>query len=186
MRPPPFVDLAPIIAQSSAGRHAEPGAEPPWRLVAAGCGTPGSEVATFRPPELFAIAMNKTLNAVLYSCALLAAGPAAAHHSAAMFDATQSITLSGTVKEFQWMSPHCWIQLLVADEARPNAAPVEWGIEMDNPMGLSRHGWKPGSLKAGDKIVVVAHPLRDGTNGAQVVSVSKDGKPIGTAPPPAQ
>jgi Family of unknown function (DUF6152) len=79
------------------------------------------------------------------------------------------------------MSPHCWIQLLVPDEAHPGAAPVEWGIEMDNPTGLSRHGWKPSSLKAGDRVVVVAHPLRDGTSGAQVVSVSKDGKPIGKA-----
>src|SRR5262245_25444263 len=111
--------------------------------------------------------------------ALLASGLAFAHHSAAMFDAGKEITLTGTVKEFQWTSPRCWIQLLVADEAHPGAAPVEWGIEMDNPVGLSRHGWKPGSVKAGDHIVVVAHPLRDGTNGAQVVSVSKDGKPIG-------
>jgi hypothetical protein len=109
----------------------------------------------------------------------LAASAPSAHHSAAMFDAGKQITLTGTVKEFQWTSPHCWIQLLIANPARPNAKPVEWGIEMDNPVGLSRHGWKPGSLKAGDKIVVVAHPLRDGSPGGQVVSVTKDGKPIG-------
>ncbi len=114
-------------------------------------------------------------------CALLPCELAFAHHSAAMFDAGKEIMLTGTVKEFQWMSPHCWIQLLVADEAHPDAAPVEWGIEMDNPTGLSRHGWKPGSLKPGDRVAVVAHPLRDGTSGAQVVSVSKDGKPIGKA-----
>jgi hypothetical protein len=113
--------------------------------------------------------------------ALLVSEAASAHHSAAMFDAGKEITLTGTVKEFQWMSPHCWIQLLVSDEAHPDAAPVEWGIEMDNPTGLSRHGWKPGSLKSGDRVVVVAHPLRDGTSGAQVVSVSKDGKLIGKA-----
>ncbi len=113
--------------------------------------------------------------------ALLAADLASAHHSAAMFDAGKEITLTGTVKEFQWMSPHCWIQLLVPDAAQPDAAPAEWGIEMDNPVGLSRHGWKPGSLKPGDRVVVVAHPLRDGTSGAQVVSVSKDGKLIGKA-----
>ena len=118
--------------------------------------------------------------------ALLGSALALAHHSAAMFDAGKEITLTGTVKEFQWMSPHCWIQLLVPDEAHPNAAPAEWGIEMDNPTGLSRHGWKPSSLKAGDHVVVVAHPLRDGTSGAQVVSVTKDGKLIGRAEAPAQ
>ena len=119
-------------------------------------------------------------------CTLLASALAFAHHSAAMFDAGKEITLTGTVQEFQWMSPHCWIQLLVPDEAHPNAAPAEWGIEMDNPTGLSRHGWKPSSLKAGDHVVVVAHPLRDGTSGAQVVSVTKDGKLIGKAEAPAQ
>ena len=120
------------------------------------------------------------------AAALLAMGTAAAHHSPAMFDGSKEITLAGTVKEFQWTSPHCWIQLLVPNPAEPNAAPVEWGIEMDNPLGLSRHGWKPGSLKPGDRIVVVAHPQRDGSRGAQVVSVAKDGHPIGDAAPASQ
>ncbi len=113
---------------------------------------------------------------------LLATTTAAAHHSAAMFDASKEITLAGTVKEFQWMSPHCWIQLNVRDASDPSAPTVEWGIEMDNPLGLSRHGWKPGTLRAGDEIVVVAHPQRDGSHGAQVVSVARaDGTPIGRA-----
>ena len=128
--------------------------------------------------------MSKDPNALaaLLACgALLAATSAAAHHSAAMFDASKQVTLAGAVKEFQWMSPHCWIQLLVPDPAHPGDVPVEWGIEMDNPLGLSRHGWKPGSLKAGDRIVVVAHPLRDGSHGGQAVSVTTaDGTPIGT------
>ncbi len=112
--------------------------------------------------------------------ALLAAASVAAHHSPAMFDRGKNITLEGTVKEFQWMSPHCWIQLLVSDGAKPGAAPVEWGIEMDNPLGLSRHGWKPSSLKAGDHVTIVAHPLRDGGHGGEVVSVTRaDGTLVG-------
>jgi len=119
-------------------------------------------------------------NTLVALLAALITGSALAHHSAAMFDAAKEVTLAGTVKEFQWMSPHCWIQLLVPNPAQPSAAPVEWGIEMDNPLGLSRHGWKPGSLKPGDKIVVKARPLRDGSPGGQVVSVTTaDGKPIG-------
>ena len=122
----------------------------------------------------------KHLNTLVALLAALITGSALAHHSAAMFDAAKEVTLAGTVKEFQWMSPHCWIQLLVLDPTQPSAAPVEWGIEMDNPLGLSRHGWKPGSLKPGDKIVVKARPLRDGSAGGQVVSVTTaDGKPIG-------
>ena len=127
------------------------------------------------------------LVAALAAAASLTASPASAHHSAAMFDATKEITLAGTVKEFQWTSPHCWIQILVPDSARADAPPVEWGVEMDNPLGLSRHGWKPGSLKPGDRIVIVARPLRDGSNGAQVVSVTRaDGTPVGNSPAKAQ
>ena len=129
--------------------------------------------------------MRNTLKVSLAIWAVSAALSADAHHSPAMFDASKEITLTGTVKEFQWTSPHCWIQLLVAGD-KPGAAPVEWGVEMDNPLGLSRNGWKPGSLKAGDQVVVVAHPLRDGSNGAQVVSVTKDGKRIGKAATPTQ
>jgi hypothetical protein len=131
--------------------------------------------------------MNKTpkstLTTALGAALLLAASSAAAHHSQAMFDATKELTLAGTVKEFQWMSPHCWIQLLVRDPAHPETPPVEWGIEMDNPLGLSRLGWKPGSLRPGDEVVVVTNPLRDGSNGGRVVSVTTaDGTPIGKSP----
>ncbi len=31
-------------------------------------------------------------------------------------------------------------------------------------------GWKPGTVKPGDKIIVVIHPVRDGTNGGIFVS----------------
>ena len=98
-----------------------------------------------------------------------------------MFDRASEITIAGEVTEFQWTSPHCWIQLVVPDPAHPDAAPVEWSIEMDNPLGLLRHGWKPGSLKPGDQVVIVAHPLRDGSHGGEVVSVQyADGDFIGT------
>jgi len=124
---------------------------------------------------------NSTFARLLSASALLFTASAVAHHSPAMFDRSQNITLTGEVKEFQWTSPHCWIQLLVPDPSNPNAAPVEWGIEMDNPLGLLRHGWKPGSLKAGQRVTIVAHPLRDGTNGGEVVSVqTEDGEFIGT------
>jgi len=123
--------------------------------------------------------MKRSANALISAVLLLAATAVCAHHSAAMFDGSKEITLTGTVKEFQWMSPHCWIQLLVPDAANANAPAVEWGIEMDNPVGLSRHGWKPRSLQAGDRVTVIAHPLRDGTHGAQVVSVAKDGQIVG-------
>ena len=115
--------------------------------------------------------------------AILMASTASAHHSHAMFDLDKQVTLVGTVREFQWNNPHCWIQLLVADPKDANAAPVEWGVEMGAPIQLIRHGWKPSSLKPGDKITVVVNPLRDGRPAGQIVSATGvDGKPIGAVP----
>ena len=110
----------------------------------------------------------------------LIASSALAHHSRAMFDQTKQVTLVGTVKEFQWTNPHCWIQVLVPDPNDPQASPVEWGVEMGAPVELMRKGWKPGSLNPGDKVTIIVNPLRDGQPGGLVVSVTgPDGKIIG-------
>ena len=114
----------------------------------------------------------------LATLALLASS-AFAHHSSAMFDDKKSVTLTGTVKAFQFTNPHCWIQLLV-DSAQ---GPVEWSVEMGSPSQLFKGGWKPGTLKTGEQIVVVVHPTRDGSSaGLYVSAATADGKPIGAAP----
>src|SRR5262245_36932166 len=90
--------------------------------------------------------------------ALLVGAQAAAHHSGAMFDNGKSLTLSGTVKEFQWTNPHCWIQVTVPGA---NGATEEWSVEMGAPLQLFQGGWRPTTLKTGDPIEVVIHPTRD-------------------------
>jgi hypothetical protein len=133
-------------------------------------------ISTFAP---LAISSRKVLLGVTV---LFIAMPCVAHHSAAMFEPVKQITLVGSLKELQWSNPHCWIQLLVRDPNNPQAAPVEWGIEMDAPLALFRRGWKPGSLQPGDKITVTLNPLRDGRAGGRIVSIiGPDGKAIGRA-----
>jgi Family of unknown function (DUF6152) len=95
-------------------------------------------------------------------------GAAHAHHSFAMFEADKQVTLAGTVREFQFTNPHCWIQLLVPKDDGSGA--VEWSIEMAAPAHLVRSGWSRATVKAGDKISVVIHPLKDGTAGGSFVS----------------
>ena len=117
------------------------------------------------------------LRPCLLTLAVLAlSGTAQAHHSAAMFDRTKTSTVSGTVKELQWTSPHCWLQVISPSDA----GPVEWSIEMGAPFELYRGGWRPAILKPGDKITVVYNPTRDGAKGGLFVSaVGPDGQPIG-------
>jgi Family of unknown function (DUF6152) len=111
---------------------------------------------------------------------LLAGMPLLGHHSFAGFDLSKTITLTGTVKEFQWVNPHSWIQLMVTDGS---GAAVEWSIEMSAPSSLVRQGWKPKMLKAADQVTVVAHPLRDGRPGGSFVSaILADGTRMGGSP----
>jgi hypothetical protein len=104
-------------------------------------------------------------------------GVAAAHHSFAMFDQTAQKTLVGTVKEFQWTNPHIWVQVMVKDPKTGEAQ--EWSIEGGSPNGLSRQGWRRMSMKAGDAVEVVIHPLKDGTSGGSLMKISVNGEPIG-------
>jgi Family of unknown function (DUF6152) len=106
---------------------------------------------------------------LIVGLALLAAAAVShAHHSGAMFDGARSITLSGTVKAFQWTNPHCWIQLLVP---APDGV-TEWSIEMGSPTQLYRSGWRPRTLAPGQKVTILIHPTRDGSRGGQFVSRS--------------
>lgn len=99
---------------------------------------------------------------------------ALAHHSAAMFDMAKTVVITGTVKQFQWTNPHGW--LIVTGQA-PDGTDVEWSVEMTSPNLLARAGWRPGSIKAGDRITILGYPLRTSNNGAQFkCAVLNDGR----------
>jgi hypothetical protein len=91
-----------------------------------------------------------------------ACAPALAHHSFAMFDNTKTITLSGTVIEFEWVNPHTWIHLMVKNDT---GVPEEWAFEMGSVGNLAAVGWKKASLKPGDVITITARPMKDGSHG---------------------
>ena len=102
------------------------------------------------------------------------AAPAPAPHSFAMFDSDKTSTLDGTVKEFEWTNPHSWIRVNVADASGTQR---QWAIEMGSPAQISQRGWTPNTIKAGDKIKLTIHPLKDGSRGGQFMSATlADGK----------
>jgi hypothetical protein len=105
-----------------------------------------------------------------------------AHHSAAMFDMSKTFTVQGTVKEFQYTNPHSWLQVLVVS---PDGKIVEWGFETEGPSTLLRVGIKLKTFQPGDKVTIVAHPMRDGRPAGSWVSATKaDGTVYNLRPAP--
>jgi hypothetical protein len=123
--------------------------------------------------------MKRQLIALAASAAFQASigAPAFAHHSFAMFDANQKMTLSGTVKEFQWVNPHAWIYVMVPGQ---DGQLEQWAIEMGGPGQLARQGFTPKTLAPGMNVELTVHPLRDGTNGGQFMALTlPDGTQLG-------
>ena len=121
------------------------------------------------------------MNLKILSLAALAAaafaGPAPAHHSFAMFDAEKTVTLQGTVKEFEWVNPHSWLRVMVNDDK--TGKPVLWAIELSSPGRLVTMGMHADSMKAGDVVSVTIHPMKDGARGGQFIqAVLPGGKQI--------
>ena len=107
---------------------------------------------------------------VLLAALTITALPALAHHSFAMFDFTKVVTITGTVKEFQWTNPHVtvWVNVDGKDPKTPDL----WWLEMTSPGNLTRTGWNRKALNAGDKVVVELNPLRDGKLGGALIKVT--------------
>jgi hypothetical protein len=82
---------------------------------------------------------------------LAAAMPVLAHHAiSAEFDTTKPIKFEGTVKTVDWMNPHIYVNI----ETKENGKTVVYSVEGGPPNSLFRNGWRPDSLKVGDKVTV--------------------------------
>jgi len=113
---------------------------------------------------------------------LLGAGVAVAHHSTAMFDMQHTVTVTGTVTQFDWTNPHTFIFMEVMNTATGTSE--SWSVEGMSPNYLSRNGWTRHTLKPGDKIGMEVHLLKDGRKGGFCATVTlPDGKKLANLPP---
>jgi hypothetical protein len=107
--------------------------------------------------------MKSHFAAVLAGAAVLATGaPASAHHSFAMFDGLHPKEISGTVKEFRFVSPHTILVVTVKGE---DGVEKDWILEGGAPGLQVREGLTSKSLKPGDEITVTINPLHSGAEG---------------------
>jgi len=107
--------------------------------------------------------------------------PALAHHSFALFDHQNRVTLSGTVLKFEWTNPHVFIQLEVPD----GGANKHYTVECASPNVLTRVGWKYSDIKQGDKVTLLINPLRNGQPGGMLEKATlADGRELSDGNPP--
>jgi hypothetical protein len=112
--------------------------------------------------------MTRTVFGLAGIAALLAA-PALAHHSFAMFDQTKVLHTSGAVKQFEFVNPHVWLHVAVVNDKGEAAT---WTFEGGSPTQLVRLGWSKDDPKVGDKVDVGFRPMKDGSRGGQLMSVT--------------
>ena len=113
---------------------------------------------------------------------LLAPPAAMAHHSFAMFDHVNRITLAGTVTRFEWTNPHVYIELDVPDG---KGGAKHYSIECASVNVLMRTGWKFTDVHKGDKVKLLVNPLKDGTAGGMLETATfADGRTLGDSNPP--
>jgi hypothetical protein len=110
------------------------------------------------------------------SVALLAAAvPMLAHHAiSAEFDTTKPIKFEGTVKSVDWMNPHIYVNI----ESTTSGKAIVYSVEGGPPNSLYRQGWRPDSLKVGDKVSVsgVRAKKADSNRIGQAQIVMPDGR----------
>jgi DNA/RNA endonuclease YhcR with UshA esterase domain len=98
---------------------------------------------------------------------LIVSMPALAHHGAAEYDNTKTVSVKGTVTALRYTNPHV---LIVFNVKNDKGELTEWTAESQSPNLLSRRGWSRSTLKPGDEIVVTGHPVK---NGVPAMSASK-------------
>jgi hypothetical protein len=112
---------------------------------------------------------------------LLVLVPLLAHHGTAALDTGKEITLKGTVTEWIWSNPHCFLQF----DAKDDTGTVRnWAVETQNPTAMTQRGWARTSFKAGDEVTVILEPVKNGQPiGRLLTAVRADGQKLVAAPP---
>jgi hypothetical protein len=102
--------------------------------------------------------------------------PLFAHHGTASYDTSKTVTVKGTVTDFQFMNPHVLLYLDVKDD-KGNVQ--KWQGELTSPNHLERAGWTRTSLKLGDQITISGFPAKSGANSMWISKVLQaDGTPL--------
>jgi len=107
---------------------------------------------------------------------LFSVGSSAHHGTSATYDLSQSVTITGTVTEFQFANPHV---LIFFDVTGQDGAVVRWSAGLTSPLRVARSdAWSRDTLKPGDQIAVTGFTARSGAPSLWVEQIILDGEPL--------
>ena len=99
---------------------------------------------------------------------LLLSVPVIAHHGAAGLDTGKEITLKGSVTEWIWSNPHCFLKF----DAKDDTGTVRnWAVETQNPTTMTLRGWSRTSFKFGDEGTITVEPVKNGEAVGRILHV---------------
>jgi hypothetical protein len=105
--------------------------------------------------------MGATLRGVVLAILGVLVVPVTAigHHGSASFDNTKEVTLKGTVTEWLWANPHCFLKIDAKDET---GMVRNWNLEFGNPTDITLRGFRRNSFEVGEEITVTVTPVKSG------------------------
>ena len=98
-----------------------------------------------------------------------------AHHGAAAYDMSKSVTVTGMITDFQFVNPHVLISM---DAKDPSGKVEKWQGELTSPNHLARAGWTKSTLKPGDQVTLTGGPAKSGTPTMWIRKITKDGQEV--------
>lgn len=105
-------------------------------------------------------------------------GPMMAHHGAATFDTGKEMVLEGTVTEWVWANPHCFLKF---DGKEHDGTVRSWVVETSNPSDMVNRGWSRRSFKGGETITATVEPVKGGNPVGRLLQVKfADGHVLST------
>ena len=84
--------------------------------------------------------------------------PLLAHHGAAVYDTSKTVTVKGTVTEWFWANPHCFLKV---DAKKDSGDTEHWVIESAGTASVANQGWSKAMFKPGDEVVVDVTPYKN-------------------------
>ena len=88
-----------------------------------------------------------------------------AHHSAAQFDFSQMVPVTGKVVFVDVANPHID---LILEIANADGSTKEVQFEGHSRNNVYRRGWRPGAFDVGDQITIYIAPMRNGEDGGYI------------------